>query len=111
MEDERVEHQVFVVALEEDPVGILLLPGDEVVEDLLRVRATVNIVAQEDDRILRRYQPTIAHQRVHQAGQLCEMAVDVTYGEDPAHGVPMRGSDGSAITVNGQRDSGCWGWP
>src|SRR4051794_36382368 len=48
---QRLQHLVFVVAAEKDPMRIPGLPGHDLLNNLSAVRATIDVVAKKDHAI------------------------------------------------------------
>src|SRR5581483_226988 len=81
-----VEHQLLVVAAQKDDVRMLLSQFQQRFDDGAGVRAPVNVVAEEDERIL--FLKRLTAQRVQQSAKHGVLPVYISYGIDQSARFP-----------------------
>ena len=70
---QRLQHLVFVVAAEKDPMRIPGLPGHDLLNNLAAVRSSIDVVAKKDQSITLRLDRKPGEQR----HELVMAAVDI----------------------------------
>lgn len=81
---ERVEKYLLVVAAQKDRLRKVFAQIEQVLDDPLRIRAAVDVVAEENQAVIRGR----PHLEI-QVDQFVETAVDIADGDQAVHGVPL----------------------